>query len=56
MSESPRREAMRWKRRKHSPEFKAKVAQADIRGDLTMAQWVEKFDSPANQITDREKQ
>ena len=44
MSEMLWREAMRRKRRNHSPEFKAKVALAAIQGDLTMAQLVEKFD------------
>ena len=56
MSEMLWREAMRRKRRNHSAEFKAKVALAAIQGDLTMAQWVEKFDVHANQITDWKKQ
>ncbi len=47
---------MRRKRRNHSPEFKAKVALAAIRGDLTMAELVKKFDVHANQITDWKKQ
>ena len=50
------REAMRRKRRTHSPEFKAKVALAAVRGDLTMAELVKKFDVHANQITDWKKQ
>ncbi len=47
---------MRRKRRTHSPEFKAKVALAAVRGDLTMAELVKKFDVHANQITDWKKQ
>jgi transposase-like protein len=50
------REAMRRKRRNHSPEFKAKVALAAIQGDLTMAELVKKFDVHANQISDWKKQ
>jgi transposase-like protein len=51
-----RREAMRRKRRTHSPEFKAKVALAAVQGDLTMAELVKKFDVHPNQITDWKKQ
>lgn len=47
---------MRRKRRTHSPEFKAKIALAALRGDLTMAELVKKFDMHANQITDWKKQ
>ncbi len=47
---------MRRKRRTHSPEFKAKVALAAVRGDLTMAELVKKYDVHANQITDWKKQ
>ncbi len=43
---------MRRKRRTHSPEFKAKVALAAVRGDLAMAELVKKFDVHANQITE----
>jgi len=50
------REVVRRKRRNHFPEFKAKVAMAAIRGDLTMAERVKKFDVHANQITDWKKQ
>lgn len=50
------REAMRRKRRNHSPEFKAKVALAAIQGDPTMAELVKKFDVHANQITDWKQQ
>ena len=50
------REAMRRKRRTHSPEFKAKVAMAAIQGDLTMTELVKKFDVHANQVTDWKKQ
>jgi hypothetical protein len=35
MSAELRREAMRRKRRNHSPSFKAKVALAALKGDLT---------------------
>ena len=44
-----RREAMRRKRRTHSPEFKAKVALAAVQENLTMAELVKKFDVHANQ-------
>jgi len=47
---------MRRKRRTHSPEFKAKVALAAVKGDLTMAEMVKKFDVHANQIADWKKQ
>jgi len=47
---------MRRKRRTHSPEFKSKVALAAIKGDLTMAELVKKFDVHANQISDWKKQ
>jgi transposase-like protein len=56
MSNKLWREAMRRKRRNHSPEFKAKVALAAIQGDLTMAELVKKFDVHANQISDWKKQ
>ena len=56
MSNTLWREAMRRKRRTHSPEFKAKVALAAIQRDLTMAEMVKKFDVHANQITERKKQ
>jgi transposase-like protein len=55
MSDMLWREAMRRKRR-HSPEFKAKVALAAIQGELTMAELVKKFDVHANQVTDWKKQ
>ena len=47
---------MRRPRRTHSPEFKAKVALAALKGDLTLAQLVDKFDVDANQITEWKKQ
>jgi len=47
---------MKRKRRTHSPEFKSKVALAAIKGDLTMADLVKKFDVHANQITEWKKQ
>jgi transposase-like protein len=50
------REAMRRKRRTHSPEFKAKVALAACQGEMTMAELVKKYDVHANQITDWKKQ
>jgi transposase-like protein len=56
MSKRLRREAMKRKRRTHSPEFKSKVALAAIKGDLTMAEMVKKFDVHANQITEWKKQ
>jgi transposase-like protein len=56
MSDELRREAMRRKRRTHSPEFKAKVALAAIQGELTMAELVKNYDVHANQITDWKKQ
>jgi len=56
MSDRLWREAMRRKRRTHSPEFKAKVALAACQGDMTMAEMVKTFDVHANQITDWKKQ
>lgn len=47
---------MRRKRRTHSPEFKSKVALAALKGDLTMAELVKKFDVHANQVTEWKKQ
>ena len=47
---------MRRKRRNHKASFKAKVAIAAIKGDLTMAELSEKFDIHPNQITDWKKQ
>ena len=47
---------MRRKRRTHSPEFKSKVALAAIKGEMTMAEMVKKFDIHANQITEWKKQ
>ena len=38
-------------RRNHTPVFKAKVALAAIKGDLTLAQLAEQFDVHPNQIT-----
>jgi len=47
---------MRRKRRLHKPEFKAKVALTAIKGELTMAEMVKKFDVQAAQITQWKKQ
>ena len=47
---------MRRKRRNHSPSFKAKVALAALKGDLTMAELIKKYDVHANQISDWKKQ
>ena len=38
-------------RRNHTPAFKAKVALAAIKGEMTLAQLAEHFDVHANQIT-----
>jgi transposase len=38
-------------RRTHTPAFKAKVAHAAIKGELTLAQLAEHFDVHPNQIT-----
>ena len=40
----------------HKPEFKATVALEAIRGEMTMAQMVKKFDVQAAQITQWKKQ
>ena len=42
----------RRKRRNHSPEFKAKVALAAVKGDKTLAELAQQFDVHPNQITD----
>ena len=48
---------MRRQRRTYKPEFKAKVALAGaVQDDLTMAEWVKKFDVHANQVTEWKKQ
>ena len=47
---------MRRKRRNHSPSFKAKVALAVLKGDLTMSELVQKYDVHSNQISDWKKQ
>ncbi len=47
---------MRRKRRNHSPSFKAKVALAALKSDLTMVELVQKYDVHANQISDWKKQ
>ena len=41
----------RRKRRNHSPEFKAKVALAAVKGDKTLAELAQQFDVHPNQIT-----
>ena len=40
----------------HKPEFKAKVALTAIKGEMTMAEMVKKFDIQATQITQWKKQ
>ena len=47
---------MKRKRRLHKPEFKANVALVAIKGELTMAEMVKKFDVQAAQITQWKKQ
>ena len=42
----------RRKRRNHSPEFKAKVAIAALKGDKTLAEMAQQYDVHPNQITD----
>lgn len=42
----------RRKRRNHSPEFKAKVAIAALKGDKTLSELSQHFDVHPNQITD----
>ncbi len=42
---------MRRKRRNHSPQFKAKVAMAAIKGDKTLAELAKQFDLHQNQIS-----
>jgi transposase len=56
MSDKLWREAMRRKRRTHSPEFRAKVALAAMQSDLAMPELVKKFDVHANQIADWKRQ
>jgi transposase-like protein len=43
---------MKRKRRNHKPDFKAKVALAALKGDMTLAELSDKFDVHANQITE----
>ena len=45
------RSEVRRPRRNHSPEFKAKVALAALKGEKTLAELSEQFDVHANQIT-----
>lgn len=47
---------MRRKRRNHKPDFKAKVALADLKGDMTLAELSAKYDVHQNQITEWKKQ
>jgi transposase-like protein len=42
----------RRKRRNYSPEFKAKVATATLKGDKILAELAQQFDVHPNQITD----
>ena len=46
---------MRRKRRLHKPECKAKVAQEAIKGEMTMAQMIKKFEVQQAQITQWKK-
>ena len=46
---------MRRKRRLHKPEFKAKVALAAVKGEMTLADMVKKFDVQPAQITQWKK-
>lgn len=43
-------------RRNHSPEFKAKVALAALKGDRTLAELAQHFDVHPNQITEWKRQ
>ena len=47
---------MRRPRRNHSPQFKAKVAVAALRGDKTVVELSEQFDVHPNQITQWKQQ
>ncbi len=47
---------MRRKRRLHKPEFKARVALAAIKGEMSMAEMIKKFDVQAAQISQWKKQ
>lgn len=46
---------MRRKRRLHKPEFKAKVALAAVKGEMTLSDMVKKFDVQPAQITQWKK-
>ena len=46
----------RGKRRNHSPEFKAKVALAALKGDRTLADLTKQFDVHPHQIANRKTQ
>ena len=47
---------MRRKRRNHKADFKAKVALAALKGDLTLAELAAKYDIHQNQITEWKRQ
>ena len=47
---------MKSKRRKHSAQFKAKVAFAALKGDKTLAELASKYEVHATQITKWKKQ
>jgi transposase len=50
------RRIIRRQRRTHKPEFEAKVALVAVRGDLTVAELVKKFDIHVNQVNEWKKQ
>jgi transposase len=47
---------MRRPRRNHSPQFKAKVSLAALRGEHALVELAEQFDVPPNQITQWKQQ
>lgn len=47
---------MKKKRRTHKPDFKAKVALAALKGELTLAELSAKYDVHQNQVTEWKRQ